>query len=66
MRCPKCNRIFNGPPALSRRDNKTKICPRCGMEEALDDAGVLAPDKNEWELQKQVVLDQLYKGEDTP
>lgn len=22
-------------PALSRRDNKTKICPNCGMSEAI-------------------------------
>ena len=24
-------------PALSRRDNKTKICPQCGINEALED-----------------------------
>lgn len=24
-------------PALSRRDNKTKICPACGRREAFED-----------------------------
>jgi hypothetical protein len=40
MRCPKCRRTFNENGfcyAISRRDNKTKICPNCGAREALED-----------------------------
>lgn len=36
-KCPKCGELYNAPPALSRRDNKTEICPDCGMREALED-----------------------------
>lgn len=32
--CPLCGRAYNEPPALSRADNQTDICPRCGMMEA--------------------------------
>lgn len=33
--CPVCHRTYTEPPALSRVDNKTDICPDCGMMEAL-------------------------------
>ena len=33
--CPICGQQYTDPPALSRRDNKTDICPTCGMMEAL-------------------------------
>ncbi len=33
--CPICGQRYTEPPALSRRDNKTDICPTCGMMEAL-------------------------------
>lgn len=36
--CPKCNKPYSEPPALSRRDNETYICSACGTEEALEDA----------------------------
>lgn len=35
--CPRCGQKYNEPPALSRKDNKTKICSKCGNEEALLD-----------------------------
>ena len=35
QRCPKCKREFTEYPALSRVDNETEICPKCGIEEAL-------------------------------
>ena len=35
--CPACGRTYTERPALSRRDNKTDICPDCGMREALED-----------------------------
>lgn len=34
--CPKCHKQYTGYPAISRRDNKTEICPRCGQMEALE------------------------------
>ena len=35
MKCPICGKEIVGYPALSRKDNKTKICSDCGQEEAL-------------------------------
>ena len=34
--CPNCNKEFNCYPSISRKDNKTEICPQCGMLEALN------------------------------
>lgn len=43
MKCPRCILIDLYEPiasnALSRRDNKTYICPECGTEEAIVDMG---------------------------
>ena len=33
--CPKCNREYVTSPAISRQDNKTEICPNCGLFESL-------------------------------
>ena len=33
--CPRCKLPYYYKPALSRRDNKTLICPQCGTEEGL-------------------------------
>ena len=33
--CPKCGREYNCPPAISREDNETEICPVCGIVEAV-------------------------------
>lgn len=30
--CPSCNKEYNEPIAISRRDNKTYICSNCGIE----------------------------------
>lgn len=35
--CPKCHKQYSGYPAISRRDNKTEICSKCGQIEALED-----------------------------
>ena len=35
--CPVCKKEYDDYPALSRRDNKTEICPLCGIKEALED-----------------------------
>jgi hypothetical protein len=37
LHCAKCLQPIEGYPATSRRDNKTKICPLCGIKEALED-----------------------------
>lgn len=34
--CPICGRLYTEPPAISRVDNKTEICPDCGINEALE------------------------------
>ena len=33
--CPRCGRKYHDHPAISRKDNKSKICPQCGLAEAL-------------------------------
>lgn len=38
--CPKCGNRYHEPPALSREDNQTFICPDCGTREALATMGV--------------------------
>lgn len=35
--CPVCGNEYTAPPAISRRDNETEICPTCGISEGLDD-----------------------------
>ena len=35
--CPNCGKQYTNYPALSRKDNKTKICPDCGTKEAIED-----------------------------
>lgn len=45
--CPICGKQYYTYPATSRRDNKTKICPDCGVKEALDDfVKFFTPDDN--------------------
>ena len=31
--CPRCGKPYYEPPALSRLDNETLICPDCGTRE---------------------------------
>ena len=38
--CPRCGKTYIGIPALSRKDNKTFICPDCGTREALSSIGI--------------------------
>lgn len=38
--CPMCGRLYTEPPALSRTDNTTLICPECGIRQALESIGV--------------------------
>lgn len=34
--CPKCHGILSKHPAISREDNATRICTRCGIREAME------------------------------
>lgn len=34
--CPKCHGLLSQHPAISREDNETKICTRCGIKESLE------------------------------
>lgn len=38
--CPLCGENYNAPPALSRADGQSLICPDCGIREALTSIGV--------------------------
>jgi len=46
LMCPRCQELMSSNRtryAISRRDNKTKICSRCGTREALEDSGLVEP-----------------------
>ena len=43
--CPKCCGIYSAPPAISRDDGLTLICPDCGTSEALMSIGVSAEEQ---------------------
>ena len=45
--CPKCGQSYKGRPALSRNDEKTLICPDCGVREALESIDVGAAEQEE-------------------
>lgn len=45
--CPRCGRPYRAVPALSRRDNRTLICPDCGTREALESIGVDGAEQDE-------------------
>ena len=38
--CPICGQEYSAPSAVSRFDNKTLICPACGVRQALSAAGI--------------------------
>lgn len=38
--CPLCGNSYAEPPALSRTDNETLICPDCGTRQALESIGI--------------------------
>ena len=45
--CPKCGKTYCEEPALSKKDNRTSICPDCGMKEALEAAGLYYKEKDD-------------------
>ena len=44
--CPLCGKAYAEPPALSRTDNETPLCPDCGTRQALDSIGI-SPEEQE-------------------
>lgn len=58
--CPRCGQKYTGYPALSRKDNKTLICPDCGVRESLESIGVSA------EEQEKIlsIIHNTYRGEE--
>ncbi len=53
--CPRCGKSYSEPPALSRADNETLICPDCGTREALESIGV-QPDEQD------KILDTIHRS----
>lgn len=43
--CPVCGQNYHEPPALSRTDGKSQICPDCGTREALKSMGISADEQ---------------------
>lgn len=43
--CPLCGETYAEPPALSRVDNETPICPDCGARQALASIGISADEQ---------------------
>ena len=44
--CPLCGKTYIEPPALSRTDNETLICPDCGTRQALESIGVCTEEQD--------------------
>lgn len=56
-RCTKCKKLYKEPPALSRLDRKTELCPLCGTKEALDAAGI-----TEQSSVRKIVLEEVARN----
>ena len=52
--CPLCGEYYAAQRALSRADNKTQICPTCGIRQALQAAGLS-------DAEQQKIIDSIYK-----
>lgn len=62
--CPECGKEYSSRPALSRKDNKTMICPKCGMMEALDDSAkflLLRETDQQWKRYKEEYMLKYIK-----
>ena len=56
--CPKCGRQYTAPPAISRTDNETEICPVCGAEESI----VFLPEDKRAEIIKTIEAAERSAG----
>lgn len=36
-KCPVCGEYYQGVGALSRKDNETEICSKCGQNEGMEE-----------------------------
>lgn len=45
--CPICGKEYEGFPSISRKDNKTEICPACGTLEAIEAFGAYQETEDE-------------------
>ena len=54
--CPMCGEIYEGVPAVSRKDNETLICPKCGTREALTAAFAISNEEVEH------IVDAAYRS----
>lgn len=57
--CPKCGKTYHEPPALSRLDNETLICPDCGTREALTSLGVSADEQEK-------IIETIHRSRHNP
>ena len=57
MKCTRCGKEFDYPPALSRKDNESPVCRVCGAAEALEAAGTS-------EEEKTMILTEISVHED--
>lgn len=48
--CPRCGETYTDPPAISRTDDSTDICPMCGVGEALDAMESTMVHQSEWPI----------------
>jgi len=55
--CPMCGKPYTGHPALSREDDRTEICPDCGVREALAAIGI-----SDEEREKIIQVIHRYNG----
>ena len=53
--CPLCGKTNSDPPALSRTDNETPICPDCGTRQALESIGVSADEQEK-------IIDTIHRS----
>ena len=45
--CPLCGKVYHGVPALSRVDDKTPVCPDCGVRQGLAMIGIKPEEQEE-------------------
>lgn len=55
--CPLCGKTYRRPPALSRADNETLICPDCGTREALEALGISA-------MEQEKIIETIHRHMD--
>lgn len=53
--CPLCGKTYSDPPALSRTDNETPICPDCGTRQALESISVSADEQEK-------IIDTIHRS----